>query len=509
MKPNGGESVPERMNLARLCLEEQARSRPDKIALIVARAPGHSHAWRYSEVEGQVLRIAGGLRKAGFAPGERLFLRMENSAEYAFVFFGAIAAGLVPVPASHQLTPDEARALIQDCAAHGVALSDTLTLDNVPPGIKVLHQDDLDALGSASPLPRYHDSLANDPAFLVYTSGTGGRPKGVLHAQRSLWGRRPMYRGWYGISRHDIVLHAGAFNWTYTLGAGLCDPWVNGATSVLYVGDRNVRVWPQLISEHRATIFATVPSLYRQILKYCDMDRQAVSCLRHGLTAGEALPPHLAEEWQAATGTPLYEAFGMSEMSTFISSSPSVPARRGSPGKPQEGRHVIILPLDGGTTALPAGKTGLVAISRDDPGLMLGYWNRPGEEAQAFRGNWFCGGDLAHMDTDGYVWLHGRADDQMNAMGYRVSPLEVERVLLEHDLVSEVGVCELAVRMDVSVIGAFIVPVSGARPEPEEIMAFAAKKLAAYKIPRQIVFVESLPRTANGKIIRRALPALF
>ena len=502
-------AVPERMNLARMCLRDSARTRPDKIALIVAGSPEDSRAWSYGEIEAQVLRIAGGLRAAGLVPGERLFLRMENSADYAFLFFGAIAAGLVPVPASHQLTSIEARALIIDSGAHGVALSDTLPLHDVPPGIMVLSQDDLDLLGKATPLPDYHDSLADDPAFLVYTSGTGGRPKGVLHAQRSLWGRRPMYQGWYGIKSRDIVLHAGAFNWTYTLGAGLCDPWVNGATSVLYTGEKNVRIWPQLIARHKATIFATVPSLYRQILKYCTIDRQALSSLRHGLTAGEALPPHLAAEWQAATGTPLFEAFGMSELSTFISSSPSVPVRSGSPGRPQEGRKVAILPLSGGSTPLPAGETGLVAISRDDPGLMLGYWNRPGEESQVYRDNWFCGGDLAHMDVEGYVWLHGRADDQMNAMGYRVSPLEVERVLLEHDLVSEAGVCELPVREDVSVIGAFIVPVAGARLAPEEIKAFAAQKLAAYKPPRQIVFVDALPRTANGKIIRRALPRHF
>ncbi len=109
---------------------------------------------------------------------------------------------------------------------------------------------------------------AEDPAFLIYTSGTVGRPKGVLHAHRAAWGRRPMYQGWYGIGADDVVLHAGAFNWTYTLGVGLIDPWANGATAVLYNGPADPAVWPELIARFGVSIFATVPSLYRRILKY-------------------------------------------------------------------------------------------------------------------------------------------------------------------------------------------------------------------------------------------------
>jgi acyl-coenzyme A synthetase/AMP-(fatty) acid ligase len=174
-------------------------------------------------------------------------------------------------------------------------------------------------------------------------------------------------------------------------------------------------------------------------------------------------------------------------------------------GKPQPGRRVAILGLDGGTEPLGANEQGLLAVHRSDPGLMLGYWNRPQEEADVIRGDWFIGGDLAEMDADGYVTHRGRADDLMKALGYRVSPLEVEAALIEHPDIAEAGCAEARVRADVSVIAAFIVPRAGARPRIGEIEQFVAERLAAYKRPRAFVFVETLPRTANGKLMRSEL----
>jgi acyl-coenzyme A synthetase/AMP-(fatty) acid ligase len=198
----------------------------------------------------------------------------------------------------------------------------------------------------------------------------------------------------------------------------------------------------------------------------------------------------------------------MSEISTYISSSPATGVRRGSPGRPQAGRAVVILPVEGGTDPVPAGRSGLIAVHRSDPGLMLGYWRRPEEEAEVYRGDWFVGGDLARMDEDGWVWFEGRRDDLMNAFGYRVSPLEVEQVIARHPAVAEVGVAEVAVRSDVSVIAAFVVPRSGAEPRANDILGFAEGELAGYKMPREVYFVDHLPRTANGKVVRRQLAGL-
>jgi acyl-coenzyme A synthetase/AMP-(fatty) acid ligase len=231
--------------------------------------------------------------------------------------------------------------------------------------------------------------------------------------------------------------------------------------------------------------------------------------LRHGLSAGEVLSPALFHEMIARTGLTLYEALGMSEISTYVSSSPDAAPKPGSPGRPQPGRAVAILPVEGGTEPLIAGKSGLLAVHRSDPGLMLGYWNRPQEEAQAFRGDWFLGGDLATMDEDGYIWFEGRNDDLMNAFGYRVSPQEVENVLLAHPAVAEAGVGEVHVAEGVSVIAAFMVAAAGAERDAAAIHAYAQGRLARYKLPREMRFVESLPRNRNGKLLRRQLHFLM
>ncbi len=506
-----GERPPARFNLARYCLSAAAQATPDKVALIVAsdaRAPvEQAERWTYAQLDVAVRRVAAGLRRLGLEPGARLMIRMGNTSDYALLFFGAIAAGCVPLPSSTQLTEEEADFLLADSGARILAMSEDLTIQP-PPGVRVLGPADVEKLRASHEPLDYADTAADDPAFLIYTSGTTGQPKGVLHAQRSAWGRRPMYQGWYAIRPDDVVLHAGAFNWTYTLGVGLTDPWANGATTVLYNGPRDVTVWPALMARCRATLFAAVPGLYRQILKYNDLRAFDLSSLRHGLTAGEALSAALLEQWRTTTGKELYEALGMSECSTYISSGPGAPVRPGSPGKPQPGRCVVVLPVDGGEEPLPPGETGLLAVHCGDPGLMLGYWNRPEEEELVYRGEWFIGGDLAHFDADGYLYYHGRNDDVMNAMGYRVSPLEVEHCLSKHPAVAEAAVTELAVREGVSVIAAFVVPRDPDEPDGMDaapLLAYAHDHLAAYKCPREIIFIDTLPRTANGKVRRREL----
>jgi acyl-coenzyme A synthetase/AMP-(fatty) acid ligase len=263
-----------------------------------------------------------------------------------------------------------------------------------------------------------------------------------------------------------------------------------------------------LIEGRRATIFAAAPGVYRQILKYGDPSAFDLSSLRHGVSANEALSPDLLAHWRETTGTWLYEALGMSEVSTYVSSRPGEPIRPGSPGRAQTGRRIAILPLEGGTTPLPPGEVGLLAVQRSDPGLMLGYWNRRGEETSAYRGEWFVGGDLAAIDADGFVWLHGRNDDIMNAFD-RVSPLEVEAALSTHPDVADVGVAERKVAEGVSVIVAFVVTRPQGSLDEADVIAHCAERLAVYKRPRKVVFVSELPRAANGKLSRRALPQLM
>lgn len=494
-------------NMAAYCLAAQAAATPGKPALLVmtdaAAAP--SEIWSYAEVEDAVLRLAAALAARGLERGDRVMIRLENTSTYALLFFGAIAGGYVPLPVSSQLTAGEAAFLLADSGAALLVLDERLGIDAVPAGVEVMHADEVAAALRQSRRAGYAATVADDPAFLIYTSGTTARPKGVLHAQRSALGRRPMYRGWYGIGPDDRVLHAGAFNWTFTLGTGLTDPWANGATAIVYTGPREPEVWPRLLRATEATLFAAVPGLCRQIVKYAPDALRRLPALRHGLIAGETPPPELFEVWKAVSGTELHEALGMSEISTYVSSSPSVPRRPGTAGKVQAGRRIAILDPQGGGEPLAAGAEGLLAVHRSDPGLMLGYWNRPDEEAEVMRGDWFAGGDLAVMDGDGYVTHLGRANDVMNAMGYRVSPQEVEAALMAHPSVAEAACAEVVVAAGVHVIAAFVVPHEGRACDPEQLRAFVAGRLAAYKVPREIRVLAALPRTANGKVQRRRL----
>jgi acyl-coenzyme A synthetase/AMP-(fatty) acid ligase len=502
------ETPPCHFNMAAYCIAPAAATRPNAQALVVVHDPAATapaEVWTFAQLEEAVLRIASGLKAAGLAPGARILIRLENTSTYALVFFGAIAGGFVPVPTSPQLTEPEVRFLLDTAGVEAIAVGESLGLTTLPGGVRAFADDEIAGMIAQGARAPWADTAAGDAAFLVYTSGTTARPKGVLHAQRSAFGRRPMYQGWYGIGPNDRMLHAGAFNWTYTLGTGLTDPWANGAAAIIYTGAKDPALWPRIIAQNDATMFAATPGLYRQILKYAPPARAGFSRLRHGLVAGETSPPGLFEEWTSETGTELYEALGMSEISTYVSSSPSVPRKAGAVGKPQPGRRIAIVPLEGGTEPLGPGKEGLLAVHRSDPGLMLGYWNRPQEEAQVYRDEWFIGGDLAAFDEDGYVIHLGRTNDLMNALGYRVSPQEVEAVLGEHPHVGEVACAEVRVRDDVSVIAAFIVPAEGVKPDTAHIQRFAAERLAPYKRPREIVLVDTLPRTANGKLMRSAL----
>ncbi len=285
---------------------------------------------------------------------------MGNSLDYALVFLAANAIGAIPIPASPMLTAVEVGKLLAISGARFIAWDGALPLPD-DHAAHVLTPDDIARLKRSAP-GSYADTLADDPAYLIFTSGTSGAPKGVLHAQRAVWGRRPMYQGWYGMGPDDVMLHTGAFNWTYTLGTGLCDPFVNGATAVVHTGERDIHVWERLVRDHDATILASVPGIYRQLLR---AGFKPPPSLRHGLTAGEALAVPLLDSWRSQTGLELYEGLGMSEISTYISSSPTVPVRPGSPGKPQPGRAVRIL------------DNGQIGVHRSDPGLMLRYW---GEE---------------------------------------------------------------------------------------------------------------------------------
>ncbi|TAJ20672.1 MAG: acyl--CoA ligase [Dehalococcoidia bacterium] len=490
------------LNLTRWCLEARAAGPlRDRTLFTFVHGDGREERWTAVEAWARIERTARGLLDLGLQPGERVLVRLPHAPAYAFAFFAANLAGLVPIPSSPALTTEEAAFLAEDAEAAALIAGDGMAIDGFRG--RILSERDLDALDGTATLPVTH---AEDPAFLIYTSGTTSKPKGVLHAQRTVRGRAMMREGWQGFGPDDVTLHAGTLNWSYTLGVGLMDAWAAGSHAILAAGVETTQ-WPALMARLGVTIFVAVPTVYRQMLKYARPEDHDLSRLRHVLVSGEALAPTLYDEWTSRTGTEMYEALGMTELSTYISAGPVTPVRRGSPGRPQPGRRVAILdPASAEPRLLPVGEVGLLASHRSDPGLMLRYWHRPDEEAVVFRGEWFTGGDLAALDADGYVWFHGRADDTIKSFGYRLSPNEIEAAIEACPGVLEVAVVGHKIDEQKTLVTACVVPQAGVTLDVATLEAHAKQHLAEYKRPHEFVLrTEPLPRTRNGKLVRRVV----
>ncbi|NCW69066.1 MAG: long-chain fatty acid--CoA ligase, partial [Marivivens sp.] len=408
-------ACPEPFNMADHVLQA-GRATPDKVALSVIN-DDTSEDWTFAELETAIRGVAAGLLAQGLTAGDRVLMRLGNTPEFPICYLASIAVGLIPVPTSSQLTSTEISKIAKEIdpalivADHGIALP-----DHTAP---VLMASDLQAFHSLDPAP-FDFGSSTRPAYIIYTSGTSGKPRAVVHAHRAVWARQMMWTGWYDLRPTDRLMHAGAFNWTYTLGTGLMDPWAAGATALIPANGTKPTDLPTLITAHQATLIAAAPGVYRQMLR---TDIPAMPSLRHGFSAGEKLPESLRNTWTAATGTNLYEAYGMSECSTFLSSSPSRPAPSGTLGFPQKGRRIALIDEK---SPVPIGSAGTIAVHKSDLGLMIGYLDQPDETAARFVGDWFLTGDVGRMSEDGAIKYEGRADDMMNAGGYRVSPVEVE-----------------------------------------------------------------------------------
>lgn len=487
---------PAPFNLAAHVLRH-APARADKVALSVLR-PGASDDWSYGRLEAAVRGSATGLLQSGLRPGDIALMRLGNTVEFPIAYLGAIAAGIVPVPTSSQLTEPETAKMIADLSPAAILRDPSVVCAPHP---KQIGTAELEAMRTLPPA-EYDLGDPGRLGYVVYTSGTSGNPRAVAHAHRAIWARQMMVDGWYGLRADDRLCHAGAFNWTYTLGTGLMDPWAIGATALIPEPGTALDALPELLRHHRATIFAAAPGVFRKILQ----GNTALNLpeLRHGLCAGEKLSGALHQEWTQATGTGLYEAYGMSECSTFISSNPSNPVEGEALGRPQTGRRIAILGADG---PVPFGEEGTIAIHKSDPGLMLTYLNARAEADTRMRGDWFLTGDRGAMAADGQITYLGRDDDMMNAGGYRVSPVEVESVLSRFPGISQVGAAAVEVKADTYVIAAFYT--GPEKLDETALRTYVEANLARYKQPRAFIHLDTLPAGGNGKLLRRALPAYF
>lgn len=520
--------MPEYFNIGVACTRQWADStRAETTALIVHDARKGESTLSFRALHTQTEQFATALLDAGWQKGERLLIRLPNCLAYPIAFLGTLKAGGIAVPASPQLSGDELVFLLSDSGARSVLLepSDFIALMprlaslpalrqvillgeardgqwSSPEHIQIAFWDDLFEKIPDGPVDI--KTRSEDPAYLVYTSGTTGYPKGVLHAHRALLGRLPAALDWFDYQGdEDRILHSGKFNWTYVLGTALMDPLYQGKSVVVHEGETSPETWIELIRRYKCTIFIGVPTLYRQILQKTGASHIDVPSLHHCMCAGEHLSDEVQAAWLERFGQPVYEAIGMSECSYYLSQSRDFPVRPGSAGRPQRGHTVALLDAD--LQPVSPGDEGMLCIHQTDPGLFLGYWHREAENQVSRKGEYFLTGDYARCDADGYIWFLGRKDDLINSFGYRVSPHEVERVLKTCPGVADCVVVPETVGEDKTLIVACIIREAGSAVSASEVLEFSGEHLARYKAPRKVYFLKDFPRTRNGKVLRRAV----
>ncbi|WNC68770.1 acyl-CoA synthetase [Thalassotalea nanhaiensis] len=521
--------IPEYFNIAYACVRQHVeQNNGNKTALIIEDDTLGTRELSYAELDSLSGRFVYTLKELGLNSDDRVLIRLPNSSDYPVSFFGCLKQGAIAVPTSTLLSAPEVAYLAKDSGAKVLVtaksmwpeLKSILTEDTqlsavllAGPGempsdcnnlnVQVL---DLEALLESNPVDdTIVASTPDDPAYLVYTSGTTGYPKGVLHAHRSLIGRLPASRFWFDFKEGDRIMHSGKFNWTYVLGSALMDPLFHGHTVIVHEGANDASTWPNLIAKHDCTIFIGVPTIYRQIIQKTEFKGSDVPSLRHCMSAGEHLSDEMLLAWRERFGMDVYEAIGMSEFSYYISQNKQQPIRPGAAGFTQPGHDVVLLNEEN-KPAQP-GEEGMIAIPESDPGLFLNYWQLPEETAKARHSGYFFTGDYARVDEDGYIWFVGRKDDIINTFGYRVSPHEIERVIKTHPEVADCVALGEELGKDKVLVSACIILAPGATASEEDILSFGNSHLAKYKAPKIVHFYDDFPRTKNGKVLRKQMLA--
>jgi acetyl-CoA synthetase len=516
--------VPAHFNIGVACTDIHLGTPTESaIAMIVEDDTLGTSEITFAGLSNRTSQFAQLLRNIGINAGDRVLIRLPNSLDYPTAFLGAMKRGAISVPTSTLLTADEVVYLAKDSGAR-VLVTDKAAWKTLREGLngvaglthvllsgegECLPADGLKVLDLASSLEAIaswdapHQTKSDDPAYLVYTSGTTGYPKGVLHAHRSMIGRQPASKYWFDFSPNgDRIMHSGKFNWTYVLGTGLMDPLYQGKTVIVHEGKNDANTWPRLIQKHQATIFIGVPTIYRQILQKTEFVQKDLPSLRYCMSAGEHLSDEVLAQWHERFGIDIYEAVGMSEFSYYLCETKSRPIRPGSAGFAQPGHDIALLDPE---TLQPVaqGEEGVISVPDNDPGLFINYWNQPEETAKHKHDGWFITGDFARMDADGYIWFLGRKDDIIKSFGFRVSPYEVERVLKSHPEVADCASVAETIEKDKVLVVAYIILQPGSKATADDLYAFGKKHLAAYKAPKVVYITDQFPRTKNGKILRR------
>ena len=518
-------AVPKQFNIGAACTDKHLHTPiAQTVAMIVEDDALGTSQMTFAELASCTDQFAQLLRNSGVAAGDRVLIRLPNSLDYPIAFLGTMKRGAISVPTSTLLTAEEVAYLAKDSTAT-VLVTDKAAwpslqdhLSNLPnlkhvflsgvgeiqPHASLQVSDLSQQLAAISHCEGNHATAADDPAYLVYTSGTTGYPKGVLHAHRALIGREPAAKYWFNFAedQQDRIMHSGKFNWTYVLGTGLMDPLYLGKTVIVHEGKNDADLWTRLIAKHAATIFVGVPTIYRQIIQKSTAAQADVPSLRHCMSAGEHLSDEVLQQWRGRFGRDIFEAVGMSEFSYYLSQSVFRPIRPGSAGFPQPGHAIQLLNPDT-LEALPPGEEGMICVPDSDPGLFLRYWNLDEETAKYKHDGWFFTGDYARYDADGYILFLGRKDDIIKSFGYRVSPYEIERVYKSHPAVADCAAVGEELEKDKLLVVTYVILQPDATVTADELLAFGKQHLAAYKTPKTVYLTKDFPRTKNGKILRK------
>jgi acetyl-CoA synthetase len=509
--------APARLNLA---AEVLGCPRSNHLRSAVALIGDHG-ATSYASLEQTINGVAAGLSDRKLSRSDLVLIAMGNSVEFAAAFLAAIKIGAIPVLVNSLLTAAELRGVLEQTRpklifteqSHAGAVRELsrsgLIRQIVCAGGAEANEIPFPELSSrtATRTPPFADTRADEPAFIVYTSGTTGQPKGIVHAHRWIVAAGDLNRYRLPPEANDVVLATGEWSFISALGHNLLFPLRNGVTGAVLRGRATPENVLAAVERFRVTVLHSVATVYRRLLAMPDFEkRYDLRSLRCAHSTGEALREATYTEWKRRVGTELYEHYGVSEYQLVIGHGVRHPGKPGSVGKPLPGVGVAI--LDDELRPVGAGEIGQFAISVKDPELFLGYYNDNERTEAAIQNGWYLTGDLAYQDADGYFFIAGRRDDCFKSRGIFISPTEIENALQKHPAVVEAAVVGEPDAEIGNKIRAVVVLAQGYRPSDhllESIRSALRAEVASYKIPHTIEFAEALPKSALGKIRRAAL----
>lgn len=520
--------VPEYYNFGFDVIDAWAKDRT-KLALIsLDRSAEKASLHTFYELSYLSNRFVNVLRSLGIKKGERVLVILESIPEWYEVMIGMFKLGVVPMPGTVLLTSKdieyrinraEAAAVITDVNHIGrveriadrcPTLRHKIVVDGVVQEWLNLKQE-MDKTSSDLNRDDLEPTRSDDPMLLYFTSGTTGHPKMVLHTHSYAKGHEVTARFAQSLTEKDLHWTVSETGWAKAAWGKLFGQMLVGAAIIQW--ETPQRFDPdgllRTMERYGVTTFCAPPTVYRMLVQL-DLTKYKLK-LRHCMSAGEPLNPEVIKLWKDHFGMDIYDFYGQTETVCVISNYPFMPIKYGSMGKPTPGHDVRIVDDEG--KELPFNEEGNIAIylgKQRPPGLLKEYWKDPEAMQAAFKGDYYLTGDRAYKDEDGYFWFVGRDDDVIKSSGYRIGPFEVESALIQHPAVAESAVVGVPDPKGVRgvLVKAFVVLAKGHEPGPKltsDIQEFVKNITAPYKYPRIIEYVEELPKTISGKILRREL----